>query len=95
MKSKRTNTGRHLFRPLAAIAVLAGTSLVTETAMADPKIYWTDRDNATLSVHDVASGVTQELVPNTSGRLQDVDLDESTGILYFADWGPPGLAVLT
>ena len=54
------------------------------------KVYWTDRDNATLSVTDLSSGQTQVLVTNTGGRLQDVDLDASTGILYFSDWGPVG-----
>ena len=88
MNFKKTNTGRCLFSSLAAAAVFAGALLATETAMAGPKVYWTDRDNATLSVTDVGSNVTQVLVPGTGGRLQDVDLDASTGILYFADWGP-------
>ena len=87
MNSKRTNTARCLSRLLAAIAVLAGTSLATENALAGPKVYWTDRDNATLSVTDLSNNVTQVLAQNFA-RLQDVDLDASTGILYFADWGP-------
>ncbi len=53
------------------------------------KVYWTDRDNGTLSVTDLSSGATQVLAQNFS-RLQDVDLDTNTGILYFADWGPVG-----
>jgi DNA-binding beta-propeller fold protein YncE len=73
---------------VAAIAVLAATLVAIESAMADvSKVYWTDRDNGTLSVTEVSSGATQLLVQNFA-RLQDVDLDSSTGILYFADWGP-------
>ncbi len=75
---------------VAVIAVLAATLMAIESAMADvSKVYWTDRDNGTLSVTDVSSGATQVLVQNFA-RLQDVDLDISTGILYFADWGPVG-----
>jgi hypothetical protein len=73
---------------VAVIAVLAATLVSIESAMADvSKVYWTDRNNGTLSVTDVSSGATQVLVQNFA-RLQDVDLDISTGILYFADWGP-------
>lgn len=54
------------------------------------RVYYTERNNATLSVKDLISGSTQVLVPSTGGRLQDVDLDSSTGVLYFADWGPVG-----
>ena len=73
---------------VAVIAALAATLVAIESAMADvSKVYWTDRDNGTLSVTEVSSGATQLLVQNFA-RLQDVDLDSSTGILYFADWGP-------
>jgi hypothetical protein len=72
---------------VAVIAVLAATLMAIESAMADvSKVYWTDRNNGTLSVTDVSSGATQVLVQNFA-RLQDVDLDINTGILYFADWG--------
>ncbi len=75
---------------LVVIAVLAGTLLATQGAMAAvKKVYWTDRNNGTLSVTDVINGQTQVLAQNFS-RLQDVDLDTNTGILYFADWGPVG-----
>lgn len=73
---------------VAVLAVLAATFVAIESVMADvSKVYWTDRDNGTLSVTEVSSGATQLLVQNFA-RLQDVDLDSSTGILYFADWGP-------
>ena len=71
--------------------MLASGGVAHGQASAVTKVYWTDRDNATLSVTDVSSGQTQVLVANTGGRLQDVDLDTTTGILYFADWGPLGL----
>ena len=75
---------------VAVVAVLAATFVAIESAMADvSKVYWTDRDNGALSVTEVSSGATQLLVQNFA-RLQDVDLDSSTGILYFADWGPVG-----
>ena len=83
--------GKVFRKLLAVIAVLAGTLVATESAMAEvSRVYWTDRDNATLSVTDLSSGQTQVLVPGTGGRLQDVDLDSTTGILFFADWGPVG-----
>jgi len=72
---------------LSGIVVLAATLVATESAMAVGKVNWTDRDNATLSVTDLSSGATEVLAQNF-GRLEDVDLDTSTGILYFADWGP-------
>ncbi len=73
---------------LVVIAVLAGTLLATQSATAAVKrVFWTDRDNATLSVTNLRNGATQVLAQNFS-RLQDVDLDTNTGILYFADWGP-------
>ena len=76
---------------VAVIAVLAGALVATESAMAAViKVYWTDRDNATLSVTDLSGGGTTVLAQNFA-RLQDVDLDTSTGILYFADWGPLGV----
>ncbi len=76
---------------LAALVVLPGTLVATGSAMAAvTEVYWTDRDNATLSATVLSSGQTTVLVPNTGGRLQDVDLDATTGILYFADWGPVG-----
>ena len=74
----------------AAVLLFAGTLVVTENAMAAVlRVYWTDRDNGTLLVTDLSSGATQVLAQNIA-RPQDVDLDTSTGILYFADWGPPG-----
>ena len=74
---------------VAVLAVLAATLVAIESAMADvSKVYWTDRDAGTVSVTDVSSGATQ-VVTSGFDRLQDVDLDTSTGILYFADWGGP------
>ncbi len=71
--------------------MLASGGVVHGEASAVVKVYWTDRDNATLSVSGVSGATsTQVLVSNTGGRLQDVDLDPSTGVLYFADWGPVG-----
>ncbi|NIN70976.1 MAG: hypothetical protein GTO46_03360, partial [Gemmatimonadetes bacterium] len=78
---------------LDVLAVVAGALLATTSAMAGVvKVYWTDRDNATLFVTDLSGGGTSVLASGF-GRLQDVDLDTSTGALYFADWGtvgPPG-----
>ena len=70
--------------------MLASGSLAHGSASTVTKVYWTDRNNATLSVTDVGSSVTEVLVTNTGGRLQDVDLDATTNILYFADWGKTG-----
>ncbi len=88
-KSLRTvRLSRICRRLLGAVAVLAAALVATESTMAAvSKVYWTDRDNGTLSVTDLSSGATQVLAQNFA-RLQDVDLDTSTGILYFADWGP-------
>ena len=73
---------------LSGIVVLAATLVATESAMAAvSRVYWTDRDNATLSATDLSSGATQVLAQNFA-RLQDVDLDTSTGTLFFSDWGP-------
>ena len=59
-------------------------------AVADvAQVYWTDRNNGTVSVTDVASGNTTVLVQGFT-RLQDVDLDTSSDTLYFAEWGTPG-----
>ena len=75
--------------------MLASGGVAHGASSAVAKVYWTDRDNTTLSVTDVSSGQTQVLATNTGfrHRLQDVDLDTTTGVLYFADWGrvgPPG-----
>lgn len=52
-------------RLTAGIVALAGTLAATHTVMADvAKVYWTDRDNGTLSETDVSSGATQVLVQN-------------------------------
>jgi uncharacterized repeat protein (TIGR01451 family) len=58
----------------------------------DPKVFWTDRNAATLSMSDLGAGTTSILVPDTGGRLQDVDLDQASGVLYFSDWGQVGAA---
>ena len=61
------------------VAAQTATAVVTD-------VYWTDRDNGTLSVTNVGSAATTVLV--TGGdRFQDVDLDTSTNTLYYADWG--------
>lgn len=73
------------------VAGLLAGILTTESAMAAvTKVYWTDRDNATLSVTNVGGGGTTVLVPGGFSRLQDVDLHPSDGRLYFSDWGPVG-----
>lgn len=78
-------------RPACTCAlILAG--LLTTAHRADAavlNVYWTDRDNATLSVTSVPGGVTTPLASGFS-RLQDVDLDANTNTLYFSDWGPVG-----
>lgn len=53
-------------------------------------VYWTDRNNAVLNSTDLTTSTTTPLTLPTGGRLQDVDLDPTTGILYYADWGAPG-----
>ena len=74
-------------RRLGFFALIAAALVANESAMAGVSmVYWTDRDNGVLSATDLRSGTTQVLAQNFT-RLQDVDLDTSTGILYFADWG--------
>ena len=81
-------TKLHLIAPFT-IAVLAGSFVVTEYARAAvSNVYWTDRDNATLSVTAIGGGTTQ--LASGFSRLQDVDLDLNTNTLYFTDWGPVG-----
>ena len=78
-----------LGRVIAVALLVTGLLCATAAHGAVSKVYWTDRNNGTLSVTDVASGNTQLLVAGFS-RLQDVDLDTTTNVLYFADWGPVG-----
>ena len=83
---------------IAMAAVLALGLMVALSGVAQgahstavSKVYWTDRNNATVSATDIHGGnITTQLVAPTGGRLQDIDLDTNSGVLYFADWGPVG-----
>lgn len=75
---------------LSVSALVIGILMSANCATAKViRVYWTDRDNATLSATNVPSNSTTLLASGYS-RLQDVDLDTSTDTLYFADWGPVG-----
>ena len=68
---------------IAMVAVLTLGLMVALSGVAQgahstavSKVYWTDRNNGTLSESDLHTGVTNVLVQNFA-RLQDVDLDTS------------------
>ncbi len=90
MRAKQWRVLLVLIAMIGALLAVAGSGADAAGHSAVARVFWTDRNAATVSVTDVASGVTKQLVAPTGGRLQDVDLDAAAGVLYFADWGPVG-----
>ena len=81
---------RHMNWQAALAETFALVLLIGQGALADVvKVYWTARDNADVNVTTIGGGTTP-LVTTGFSRLQDIDLDSSTGTLYFCDWGPVG-----
>ncbi len=70
---------RSLMNKALGIAVASALVWVlgpVQSALADPiALYWTDRDNATLTKEDlVAAATSTQMVTTGFTRLQDVDL---------------------